>query len=51
LGYFECSLTLVYLAPFNESAKIKHAKIKQTPKNKPPKSAIVHGNEQMQKYK
>jgi hypothetical protein len=43
LGYFGCSLILVYLVPL--SAKNNHAKIKQTPKIKTPKSAIVNGNE------
>jgi hypothetical protein len=39
LGYFGCSLILVYLVPL--SAKINHAKIKQTPKIKTPKSLTV----------
>ena len=35
----------------NKSSKIKHAKIKQTPKIKTPKSAIVNSNELIHKYK
>jgi hypothetical protein len=35
----------------HESIKIKHTKIKQTPKIKMPKLTIVNGNEPMHKYK
>jgi len=35
----------------HENAKIKHAKIKQTPKIKIQKSTIVYGDESIYKYK
>jgi len=42
LVYFECSLNFGLFGTSRVNSKIKHAKIKQTPKIKTPKSTIVN---------
>jgi cytoplasmic iron level regulating protein YaaA (DUF328/UPF0246 family) len=42
LAYFECSLIFGLFGISHVNSKIKHAKIKQTPKIKTPKSTIVY---------